>query len=169
MPSSWGLHVLAHVLAPHLRTRAMRQDLACFWQASLDESKQILLCCYVGQWKCKSSGGTGSKPAAVIAAGQNTDARRAAGCCCWAKPGEQDYQGNQRLICFLAVAWHSDSVMRVCCSKALQAFAGSFHWQKLLQCLCEPNSALYTCTGHPQPTCLRFIHVASQIHAHCIK
>ncbi len=52
-------------------TRATRQDLSWVWQASLDESEQTLLCSYVGQWKCEPSGGTGSKPAAVIAAGQN--------------------------------------------------------------------------------------------------
>ncbi len=52
----------------------MKEDLSCVWQANLDERKQTLLCCYVGKWKCESSGGTGSKPAAVIAAGQNTDA-----------------------------------------------------------------------------------------------
>ena len=52
----------------------MKEGLSCIWQASLDEAKETLLCYYVGQWKCKSSGGTGSKPATVIAAGQNTDA-----------------------------------------------------------------------------------------------
>ena len=67
-------YLFLHMFLHRICTIAMKEGLSCIWQASLDEAKETLLCYYVGQWKCESSGGTGSKPATVIAPGQNTDA-----------------------------------------------------------------------------------------------